>query len=203
MTLKSYDGAGDLQIHVTMFKLIMLVNGVSDPFLCRIFPIFPKKPTLLWFLSLPSRLIHNFAELSQAFVNRFFSSRVYKKTSNFFNAIRQGPQELLREYLTDSILWPCRYKDLDPTVELHCIKRGLGMGSFADSLAINPLRSLAEFRERVVGYINMEEVQETRKAEAQTKNGKVKDSKQSQRQEKGAKGVRACPKGEGSRWRKA
>ena len=34
MTLKSSDGTRDPQVHVTMFKSMMLVNGVSDPFLC-------------------------------------------------------------------------------------------------------------------------------------------------------------------------
>ena len=70
-------------------------------------------------------------------------------------------------------------QDLDPAMELHSIKRGLKVGSFADSLAINAPRSLAEFRERAMGYINIEEVRETRKAKAPIENGKAKDSKQS------------------------
>ena len=68
-------------------------------------------------------------------------------------------------------------QDLDPVVELHSIKRGLRAGPFANSLAINPSRSLTEFRERALGYIN-EEVLETRKAKAQMENGKAKKSKQ-------------------------
>ena len=69
--LKSYDGTGDPQVHVTIFKSIMLVNGASDPFLCRTFPTFLEKVALLWFLSLPTGSIHGFVELSQVFVNRF------------------------------------------------------------------------------------------------------------------------------------
>ena len=52
------------------------------------------------------------------------------------------------------------------------------MGPFANSLAINPLKSIAEFRERAMEYINMEEVQEIRKVEAQIKNERVEDSRQ-------------------------
>ena len=59
-------------------------------------------------------------------------------------------------------------QDLDLAMELHSIKIGSRVGPFADSLAINPLRSLAEFRKRAVGYINMEEIRETRKAETWT-----------------------------------
>ena len=69
-------------------------------------------------------------------------------------------------------------------MELYSIKRGLQAGPFADSLAINPPKSLAEFKEWVMGYINMEEVREMKKMEAQIENGRVEDSKQSRRQEK-------------------
>ena len=40
---------------------------------------------------------------------------------------------------------------------------GLRADPFANSLAITPPKTIAEFRERVVGYINMEEVRETKK----------------------------------------
>ena len=70
-TLKPYDGTGDPQLHLTMFRSMILVNGESDPFLYRTFLTFLEKAALLWFSSLPSRTIHSFAELSQAFVNRF------------------------------------------------------------------------------------------------------------------------------------
>ena len=42
-TLKPYNGTRDLQVHVTMFKSMILVNGVSDPFLCRTFPTFLER----------------------------------------------------------------------------------------------------------------------------------------------------------------
>ena len=75
-------------------------------------------------------------------------------------------------------------QDLDPAMELHFIKRGLRERPFAYLLAINLLRSLAEFREQVMGYINMEEVREMRKAEAQMENGRAKGSKQNWRHER-------------------
>ena len=99
MMLKLYDGIGVPQLHVTMFRSMILVNEVRDPFLYRTFPTFLEKVTLLWFSSLPVGIIHNFVELSQAYTNRFSSSQVYRKTSDSLNAIGQGPQEPLREYL--------------------------------------------------------------------------------------------------------
>ena len=49
MTLKPYDETEDLQVHVTMFKSMMLVNGASDLFLYRTFPTFLEKVTLCGF----------------------------------------------------------------------------------------------------------------------------------------------------------
>ena len=68
-------------------------------------------------------------------------------------------------------------QDLDLAVELHSIKKGLWARPFANSQAINPPRSLAKFRERAMGYINIEDVQKTQKTEARTENGRADDSK--------------------------
>ena len=144
--LKPYDGTRDPQVHVTMFKSIMLFNKASDPFLCRTFITFLEKAALLWFSSLPADIIYNFAKLSQVFVNRFSLSQIYKKTSDSLNTIRQRPQESLREYLDQFNTVAMQIQDFDPVVELHSTKKGLQAGSFTDSLAINLLRSLTEFK---------------------------------------------------------
>ena len=130
-----------------MFRSMMLVNGGSDPFLCRIFQTLLEKAALLWFSSVLAGTIHNFPELSQAFVNRFSSIQVYKKTLDSLNAIYQGSQETLREYLDRFNTVAMQIEDLNFIVELQSIKKGLRAGFFADSLAINPPRSLTEFRE--------------------------------------------------------
>ena len=72
--------------------------------------------------------------------------------------MHQVPQEPLREYLNQFNAVAVQIDDLDLAVELHSIKIGLRAGPFVDSLAINPSRSLTEFRDRAVRYINMEEV---------------------------------------------
>ena len=95
-----------------------------------------------------------FSSFSQAFMNHFSSNRIYKKTLKSLNAIWQESQEPLKEYLNRFNIAAMHIPNLEPTMELHFIKRGLPVGLFTDSLAINPLRSLAEFRERAVGYIN-------------------------------------------------
>ena len=156
---------------------MMLVDGASDPILCRKFLTFLEKATLLWFSSLPTRTIHSFTKLSQAFVNQFSSNQVYKKTLDALNAIRHGPQEPLREYLNRFNDVAMQIDNLDPAVELHSIKRGLRAGPLVDSLEIKPPRSLTKFKDRAVGYINMEEVQKAQKAQAWMENRKADETK--------------------------
>ena len=50
LTLRPYDGIGDSQVLVTIFIYIMLLNKVTNPFLCLVFPTFLEKPAVLWFL---------------------------------------------------------------------------------------------------------------------------------------------------------
>ena len=87
----------------------------------------------------------------------------------------------MREYLDRFNIVAMQIQNFDPAMELHSIKRGLRVGLFADSLAINLPRSLTKFREQAMGYVNMEEVQEMRKGEARMENGKAEDSKQSRK----------------------
>ena len=47
MTLRPYDRTSDPQIHIIMFKSMMLVKGATNPFLCQTFPTFLKKAFLL------------------------------------------------------------------------------------------------------------------------------------------------------------
>ena len=97
--LKPYDGTKDPHFHLTIFKSMMLINGASDPLFYKTFLTFLEKAALLWFSSLPIKTVHSFAELSQAFMNRFYSSQVNKKTLDTLNAIPQSPREQMREYL--------------------------------------------------------------------------------------------------------
>lgn len=55
--------------------------------------------------------------------------------------------------------------DLEPSVELHAMKSGLKVGFFADSLAINKQKTIADFREKAVEFIEMEELIKARRAE--------------------------------------
>ncbi|XP_057757888.1 uncharacterized protein LOC130976943 [Arachis stenosperma] len=99
-TLTPYDGLGDPKQHIKKFRSIMIVNGASDPILCRYFPSFLDGPALDWFCSLPADSISRFQELAKQFEDHFAASAIYLHDSDYLTTIKQGPQESLKDYIT-------------------------------------------------------------------------------------------------------
>ncbi|XP_015955673.1 uncharacterized protein LOC107480065 [Arachis duranensis] len=65
-----------------------------------------------------------------------------------------------------------RIPDLHPEVHLHAIKSGLRPGKFQETIAVSKPKTLAEFREKAKGQIDVEELWQARKTE---KSAAVKD----------------------------
>ncbi|XP_072059858.1 uncharacterized protein [Arachis hypogaea] len=147
-TLTLYDGLGDPKQHVKKFRSIMIVNGASDPILCRCFPSFLDGPALDWFCSLPADSISRFQELARQFEDHFAASAIYLHDSDYLTTIKQGPQESLKDYITRFTKVAMRIPDLHPEVHLHAIKSGLRPGKFQETIAVTKPKTLAEFREK-------------------------------------------------------
>ncbi|XP_072090422.1 uncharacterized protein [Arachis hypogaea] len=181
-TLTPYDGMGDPKQHIKKFRSIMIVNGASDPILCRCFPSFLDGPALDWFCSLPADSISRFQELAKQFEDHFAASAIYLHDSDYLMTIKQGPQESLKDYITRFTKIAMRIPDLHPEVHLHAIKSGLRPGKFQETIAVSKPRTLAEFREKAKGQIDVEELRQARKAEKSTAvkdDDKPRDSKKS------------------------
>ncbi|XP_016165071.1 uncharacterized protein LOC107607657 [Arachis ipaensis] len=58
-----------------------------------------------------------------------------------------------------------RISDLHPEVHLHAIKSGLHPGKFQEAIAVAKPKTLAEFREKAKGQIDIEELRQARRAE--------------------------------------
>ncbi|XP_072059698.1 uncharacterized protein [Arachis hypogaea] len=171
-TLTPYDGLGDPKQHVKKFRSIMIVNGASDPILCRCFPSFLDGPALDWFCSLPADSISRFQELAKQFEDHFAASAIYLHDSDYLTTVKQGPQESLKDYITRFTKIAMKIPDLHPEVHLHAIKSGLRPGKFQETIAVSKPKTLAEFREKAKGQIDIEELRQARKAE---KSASIKD----------------------------
>ncbi|XP_015965111.1 uncharacterized protein LOC107488846 [Arachis duranensis] len=165
MILTPYDGLGDLKQHIKKFRSIMIVNGASDPILCRYFPSFLDGPVLDWFCSLPADSISRFQELAKQFEDHFVALAIYLHDSDYLTTIKQGPQESLKDYITRFTKVTMRIPDLHPEVHFHAIKSGLRPGKFQETIAVAKPKTLAEFHEKAKGQIDVEELRQARKAE--------------------------------------
>ncbi|XP_072056333.1 uncharacterized protein [Arachis hypogaea] len=164
-TLTPYDGLGDPKQHIKKFRSIMIVNGASDPILCRCFPSFLDGPALDWFCSLPADSISRFQELAKQFEDHFAASAIYLHDSDYLTTVKQGPQESLKDYITRFTKIAMRIPDLHPEVHLHAIKSGLRPGKFQEAIAVAKPKTLAKFREKAKGQIDIEELRQARKSE--------------------------------------
>ncbi|XP_072087192.1 uncharacterized protein [Arachis hypogaea] len=167
-TLTPYDGLGDPKQHIKKFRSIMIVNGASDPILCHCFPSFLDGPALDWFSSLPADSISHFQELAKQFEDHFAASAIYLHDSDYLTTVKQGPQESLKDYITRFTKIAMRIPDLHPEVHLHAIKSGLRPGKFQEAIAVAKPKTLAEFREKAKGQIDIEELRQAHKAERST-----------------------------------
>ncbi|XP_072064560.1 uncharacterized protein [Arachis hypogaea] len=165
-SLEPYKGIGDPRAHIKKFQSMMFFNGPNnDPVLCRAFPTYLDGAALLWFLKLPAGSIASFEELARSFIDHFAAARIYVHGSDYLSTIHQGPQESLKDYMTRFTDATMEIPDLNPAVHLHALKAGLRPGKFREIIAVTKPKTLEEFRKRVVGQMEIEEICEADKTE--------------------------------------
>ncbi|XP_072090558.1 uncharacterized protein [Arachis hypogaea] len=165
LTLTSYDGLGDPKKFLKKFRSIMIVNGASDTVLCRCFPNYLDGPALDCLCALPAGSISRFHQLAKLFEEHFAGSAIYLHDSDYLNTIKQGPNESLKDYMTRFTKVAISIPDLHPEVHLHAIKSGLRPGKFQEAIAVAKPKTLAEFREKAKGQIDIEELRQARKSD--------------------------------------
>ncbi|XP_016192471.1 uncharacterized protein LOC107633346 [Arachis ipaensis] len=163
-SLEPYKGIGDPRAHIKKFQSMMFFNGANnEPILCRSFPTYLDGAALLWFSKLSAGSISSFEDLARSFIDYFAASRIYVHGSDYLGTIKQGQHESLKDYLTRFAEATMEIPDLDPKVHLHALKTGLRPGKFREIIAITKPKSLEEFRERVAGQMEIEELREAQK----------------------------------------
>ncbi|XP_015940855.1 uncharacterized protein LOC107466394 [Arachis duranensis] len=165
MTLTPYDELGDPKKFLKKFRTIMIVNGASDPILCRCFLNYLDGPALDWLCALPAGSISQFQELAKLFEDHFAGSAIYLHDSDYLNTIKQKQNESLKDYMTRFTKVAISIPDLHPEVHLHAIKSGFRPENFQETIAVAKPKTLAEFREKAKGQIDIEELRQARKSD--------------------------------------
>ncbi|QHO43568.1 uncharacterized protein [Arachis hypogaea] len=159
-TLKPYEGTGDPNIHVTKFHSMMFLNSAFDPILCRYFPTFLDGATLLWFSSLPAGSISIFQELADLFTNNFTASKFYVHDSDYLSTIKQDQHESLLDYMMMFNKIAMEIPNLNPDIHLYVLKSGLHPSKFHKTITVAKPKTLAEFREKAIGQMKIEELRQ-------------------------------------------
>ncbi|XP_057755916.1 uncharacterized protein LOC130975101 [Arachis stenosperma] len=109
--------------------------------------------------------ISRFRDISKPFEEHFAGSAIYLHDSDYLNTVKQGQHESLKDYMTRFTKIAISIPDLHPEVELHAIKSGLRPGKFQETIAVAKPKTMAEFREKAKGQIDIEELRQARKIE--------------------------------------
>nr|XP_027067810.1 uncharacterized protein LOC113693477 [Coffea arabica] len=152
-----YDASTDLEDHLSVFLTHMRLKTAADEICSKTFPIFLKGKAQLWFQGLAPRSIRSFPELARQFVAQFVCSKAYSKNVTHLMAIRQRPDELLRNFMTHFNAESLQVRDKDEKVVMAAFMNGLRVEELFYKLAEKPHGNLEELLTRVHAAANAEE----------------------------------------------
>ncbi|KAJ4703221.1 Retrovirus-related Pol polyprotein from transposon 17.6 [Melia azedarach] len=97
--LDPYHGQSDPVAHVEIFQNLMLVQGLPDEIMCKVFPTTLSGPARTWYKKLPSGSIRDFTTFASKFVLHFQRAKPPNKDSSSLQYMKQRGQEPLHEYV--------------------------------------------------------------------------------------------------------
>ncbi|XP_027164864.1 uncharacterized protein LOC113765011 [Coffea eugenioides] len=135
----------------------MRLQTAADEVRCKTFPMFLKGKARLWFQGLAPGSIRNFPELARQFAAQFVSSKTYSKNATHLMAIRQKPDESLRNFMTRFNTESLQIRDKDENVVMAAFMNGLRVEELFYKLAKKPPGDLEELLTRAHAAANAEE----------------------------------------------
>nr|XP_027122163.1 uncharacterized protein LOC113739118 [Coffea arabica] len=155
--IELYDASTDPEDHLSVFLTHMRLQTAADEIRCKTFPMFLKGRARLWFKGLAPGSIRNFPELVRQFVAQFVSSKTYSKNAAHLMAIRQKPDESLRNFMARFNTESLQIRDKDEKVVMAAFMNGLWAEELFYKLAEKPPGDLEEFLTRAHAAANAEE----------------------------------------------
>ncbi|XP_027150352.1 uncharacterized protein LOC113750589 [Coffea eugenioides] len=135
----------------------MRLQTAADALRCKTFPMFLKGKAQLWFQGLAPGSIRSFAELARQFAAQFVSSKTYSKNATHLMAIKQKPDESLRNFMTLFNTENLQIRDKDEKVVMAAFMNGLRVEELFYKLVEKPPGNLEELLTRAHAAANTEE----------------------------------------------
>nr|XP_027090226.1 uncharacterized protein LOC113711261 [Coffea arabica] len=135
----------------------MRLQTAVDAVRCKTFPMFLKGKARLWFQGLAPGSIRSFPELARQFATQFVSTKTYSKNATHLMAIRQKPDESLRNFMTRFNTESLQIKDKDEKVVMAAFMNGLRVEELFYRLAEKPPGDLEDLLTRAHAADNAEE----------------------------------------------
>ncbi|KAJ4704672.1 Gag-pol polyprotein [Melia azedarach] len=175
---KAKEGQSDPVAHVEIFQNLMLVQGVPDEIMCKVFPTTLSGPARTWYKKLPSGSIRDFTTFASKFVLHFQGAKPPTKDPSSLQYIKQRGKEPLHEYVKryhDEVMQMRVYEEPET---LRNFWYNLHTGPLWVSFEERPPTSYREAHDRAVKQIAIEEKRnlkrEREKAEDFSDKGKDK-----------------------------
>ncbi|XP_043701682.1 uncharacterized protein LOC122652073 [Telopea speciosissima] len=157
-TIKQYAGTTDPEDHLETFKSLMFFQDASNAIMCRAFPSTLKGAARQWFSHLQPHSLSNFMDLRWAFLAHFMSSRVHKKTAANLLAIKQRPNESIRNFLIRFNKEALEVRNLDQMGRFQSLCSGIRDVELKKSLIMDELGEMYKLFSHCEKYINLAEV---------------------------------------------
>ena len=133
-----------------------------------------------WFIKLPPNSVDCFEMLVAKFDVQFATSRPHHLTSIALVSIRQEKGESLIKFIDQFEKVAMSIRNLSPEVAMHHMLTVLRPGPFADSLCMQPTKSLDKLRRRAAKSMQLEELCQFKNQARAEASGKKKDEKERQ-----------------------
>ena len=137
------------------YETWMAMQGQSAATLCQAFSLTLTGSGFEWFRSLRPGSIPSFRALREAFLARFATLVVQKKSKTYLLSIRQEGDETLRQYLTRFTEESNKVEGFDDKNAITAITEGARTSDLLKSIVGKVPRDMAELMSRALTYMGI------------------------------------------------
>ncbi|XP_050233160.1 uncharacterized protein LOC126681656 [Mercurialis annua] len=160
-TFEPFDGTGDPKSHISKFKTIMMLQDVTDPMLCRVFPATLKASAQKWYSCLKAGSISSFSDLASAFKARFRTNIPMQKSSSDLRKCKQGEQETLKNFVERFNKEAVQIENLNHDTAIEAMKMGTKFEELRDKILMKKPTTFQDLMLIAHKYVELDEARRT------------------------------------------